>query len=247
MPTGDQLFQVTFADRFQNDTSTGIQVWKAQGSTINCQWTPPNSTTPVCLRSSFQNFRVHFQDVVFLALDFNSRTPALQGLPGSVPTASLQEDFHSNATLNATGQSTIRWLKTEVQNCLSQQGSHHLPNTSHIVLLQHHPLSMPVFIPEEVYSFSWLQKEALEQALFPREQPALPYWGVIAGHLHVWYNGTEGLHGHSTFRQWLTEACKIGSSISLVTVPAASSTSSWRWSGTSSPAWNLERFYGYDY
>lgn len=80
-----------------------------------------------------------------------------------------------------------------------------VPKDSTVVLLQHHPFDMPNFVPgtivgiprgitrfyfsEFLYSFSSEKKKVIFQVL---ESVANNYWGVFAGHLHVWHDGPSG-------------------------------------------------------
>jgi len=84
-------------------------------------------------------------------------------------------------------------------------------HNTNIVLLQHHPFAMPLFIPEFIYSFP---PEEKAKVLHQLHKPGIKekYWGVIAGHLHIWYNGVK------SDSQWLTEAAKDASGFTLVRV-----------------------------
>ena len=84
---------------------------------------------------------------------------------------------------------------------------------------------MPEFVPGIIYSFPDYAKERIFQELAPLKGN---YWGVFAGHLHVWYSGV------SSDKQWLTEAAKVGSAISLVHVKGGKIQS-------------ISKLFGYDY
>ena len=78
---------------------------------------------------------------------------------------------------------------------------------------------MPFFIPEAIYSFPPSDKDAIRQVIEDYGN-GLNIWGVVAGHLHIWFSGMgfSASPNLPNFRQWLTEATKLGSSITLVNV-----------------------------
>lgn len=129
-----------------------------------------------------------------------------------------------------------------------------------VVFFQHHPFAMPLFIPEAIYSFNyWDKMRVLRMMLSAGHEDK--YWGVIAGHLHIWFDGlawditaqrcvrpssSSFMGGPSVLiifiifivfvfiRQWLTEATKEASSFTLVRVRGGRIAS-------------LTKLFGYDY
>jgi len=201
-PTGDRQFAQLFKDRFINPGLPGAKLTYNNQTT----WNPEQNIT-----SWFQNWQMDYNGFTFLALDWNSRAHAVTdlGYKGALPLAELH-DFPGG---------TFPWLLNKLA---------HLPNqTKHLVLLQRHPFAMPIFVPEIIYSFSAYAKERILSHL---RKPGIAerYWGVIAGHLHVWYSGVK------VDRQWLTEATKVGSAISLVHVKDGSIS-------------DIIKLFGYDY
>jgi len=201
-PTGDAQFAATFADRFRNPPNL-------EGATISYNnktcWNPEQKIT-----SWFQNWELKYRNFTFLALDWNSRVHAVSslGYKGAMPTAQLH-DFPGG---------TFPWM-------VGRLGQ--LEENTQLVLLQHHPFEMPLFIPEFIYSFPYEEKEKVLRQL-DKSDVKHKYWGVIAGHLHIWYNGVK------EYQQWLTEASKSASSISIVRVSGGKITT-------------ISRYFGYDY
>jgi len=109
---------------------------------------------------------------------------------------------------NFTG-GTFPWLQERLSAVPS--------NTKTIVLLQHQPFRAPPFVPEYIYAFSKEKKTAIGELLHSFPSLEEKYWGVFAGHFHIWYNGTA-FNGWPKFKQWETAACKRIAAITLVTV-----------------------------
>jgi len=150
--------------------------------------------------SWFQNWQLRIGNTVYLSLDWNSREAAVWelGYQGSMPGGEIH-DFPGG---------TIQWVAYQLQN---------LPITTEtIICLQHHPYRTPWYIPDYIYGFTHDDKAAIRQVL-SEYQPLDKYWGVFAGHYHIWSNGTA-FDEWPSFWQWETSACKVDSAISLVTM-----------------------------
>jgi len=199
-PTGDRQFAKLFSDRFSNPKLEGAKILYNNQST----WNPEQNIT-----SWFQNYQLDYQGFTFLALDWNSRehAPRALGYKGSLPLAELH-DFPGG---------TFPWLHDRIATLVNSK--------QQIVLLQHHPFAMPEFVPEMIYSFPEYSKDRILQELSVLKDS---YWGVVAGHLHVWFSGVR------SDKQWLSEAVKVGSAISLVHVKDSS-------------IQHITKLFGYDY
>jgi len=161
----------------------------------------PNGTvwnpTHQC-QSWFQNYRLQINNNIFLALDWNSRhhAAASLGYKGSMPGADLY-DFQGG---------TFQWLDEQLKQ-IDQQNST-------IILLQHQPFRAPFYIPGEIYAFGEEKRLRIEHLL--REHSSLNYFGVFAGHFHMWSDG-KAFDNMPKFRQFETDACKLSQAIALVT------------------------------
>jgi 3',5'-cyclic AMP phosphodiesterase CpdA len=191
-PTGDKKFAETFASIYQNMSRRG---WNYNMQTV---WNHDDE----CF-SWFQNWEYQYNGLVFYGLDWNSRQPAIHslGYKGAMPGAQIYE-FPGG---------TFDWLENRLR-LLKTTGT----PFKKIVFLQHHPYRLDPWIPDYIYGFSTLEKEEIRNMLvkyFSVEE----YWGVFAGHIHTWYNGTA-FNEWPTFRQWQTEACKWAGGFTLATV-----------------------------
>ena len=101
---------------------------------------------------------------------------------------------------------TFTWLDEQLTQLKDQRAT--------IILLQHHPFRSPIYIPGEIYSFGEEKRLRLEH-LF-RKYSSLNYFGVFAGHFHMWSNGTA-FDNLPKFHQFETEACKVSQALALVT------------------------------
>lgn len=161
----------------------------------------PNGTvynpTHQC-QSWFQNYRLQIHNNIFLALDWNSRHHAVAslGYKGSMPGADLY-DFAGG---------TFRWLEEQLHE-LDQQ-------SATIVLLQHQPYRAPFPVPGEIYAFGEGDRLRIEHLL--RQHSSLHYFGVFAGHFHMWSDG-KAFDNMPKFRQFETDACKVAQAVALVT------------------------------
>ncbi|CAF1039577.1 unnamed protein product [Adineta steineri] len=156
-------------------------------------WNPLHSC-----QSWFQNYRIQIHNNIFIALDWNSRhhAAASLGYKGSMPGADLY-DFNGG---------TFRWLEEQLQQLDKQ--------SSTIVLLQHQPYRAPFYIPGEIYAFGEAKRLRINHLL--RQHSSLNYFGVFAGHFHMWSDGTA-FDNMPKFRQFETDACKVAQAIALVT------------------------------
>ena len=156
-------------------------------------WNPTHNCS-----SWFQNYRVKINNNIFLALDWNSRHHAVAslGYKGSMPGADLY-DFPGGTFLWLEGQ--LKQLDKQIET---------------IVLLQHQPFRAPIYIPGEIYAFGEGKRLRIEHLL--REHRSLNYFGVFAGHFHMWSDGTA-FDNMPKFRQFETDACKVAQAIAFVT------------------------------
>jgi len=186
-PTGDAKFAKTFMDKF---TQPGVTFYN-NVSTHN----PIENIT-----SWYQNWEFRAGNLLFLSCDWNSRHAAAWelGYKGSMPGAQLHE--FPGGTLSFL-EERLKVVPDEIEK---------------IVFLQHHPYKAPWYIPGYIYSFSEGQQEIIRNVL-QKYQPIERYWGVIAGHFHMWWNSTA-FDVWPTFLQWETDACKVTSAFTLVTV-----------------------------
>jgi len=189
-PTGDQLFWETYKDKYAGILHSNLTVWNPEN---NCY-------------SFFQNFEVKVGNIMFYALDFNSRHHAVAslGYKGSMPGADLY-DFEDG---------TFQWFESRLAALKATKPSDGLQ----IVIMHHQPYRAPFPVPEEIYAFSTGEKDTLK-ALFQKYFPIPTYWGLFAGHFHMWENQTAFDEPEwKTFDFWETDACKNDSSFTLVHV-----------------------------
>ncbi|CAF0771981.1 unnamed protein product [Adineta ricciae] len=156
-------------------------------------WNPTHSCP-----SWFQNYRLQIHNNIFIALDWNSRHHAVAslGYKGSMPGADLYE-FQGG---------TYSWLEAQLGQLEKQRST--------IVLLQHQPFRAPFYIPGEIYAFGEGKRLRVDHLL--RRHSSLKYFGVFAGHFHMWSDGTA-FDDMPKFRQFETDACKVAQAIALVT------------------------------
>ncbi|CAF4380084.1 unnamed protein product [Rotaria sp. Silwood2] len=156
-------------------------------------WNPIHSC-----QSWFQNYRIQINNNVFISLDWSSRHHAAGslGYKGSMPGADLY-DFNGG---------TFLWLEEQLKQLEKQ--------SSTIVLLQHHPFRAPFYIPGEIYAFGETKRLRIEHLL--RQHTLLNYFGVFAGHFHMWSDG-KAFDNMPKFRQFETDACKVAQAIAFVT------------------------------
>lgn len=101
---------------------------------------------------------------------------------------------------------TLPWLEQQLGQLEKQ--------SSTIVLLQHQPFRSPFYIPGEIYAFGEAKRIRIENLL--RQHKSLKYFGVFAGHFHMWSDGTA-FDNMPKFRQFETDACKVAQAFALVT------------------------------
>jgi len=150
--------------------------------------------------SWFQNWQLTIGNTAYISLDWNSREHAVTflGYKGSMPGCELH---------NFTG-GTLEFLNERLEA---------LPSTiENIVLLQHHVFRPPWYIPGIIYAFSEDQEDVIRETLI-KYHSVEKYFGVFAGHFHMWDNETA-FDEMPTFRQWETEACKVSSAITIFSV-----------------------------
>lgn len=151
------------------------------------------------------NWELQYDNTVFYGLDWNTRWHAVYALGylGAMPGCALH---------NYPG-GTFDWFTNRLS--LLQQAQ----STSQVITLQHQPYDLPVVVPGFVYAFGEEQKNAIRN-LLAHYLPIEQYWGVIAGHMHIWWNSTAFPHqsGWETFWQWETCACKRSAAYTLAEI-----------------------------
>lgn len=180
-PTGDLFFAATFRDIF----ASSPLITSYPNATVN-------NTQNGGVLSTFQNFEVDLSataGLVVLACDFNTRDHALPGWKGALPMAQLF-DFPGG---------TFEWVAERLQ------APRAAPNPR-FVFMHHQPYRCPDLIPDWSFCFSTPDKSTLRGMLTQYYAPDA-FWGVFAGHLHLWANETA-FDEWPTFRQWETSACK---------------------------------------
>ena len=189
-PTGDALFAKVFAPTFRS-WNLGQLVYANQSA-----WDPLLNITTVC-----QNWELTYDGTIFYGLDWNTRWHAVYALGylGAMPGCALH---------NYPG-GTFDWLEGRLMKLADQ--------SSQIITMQHQPFDLPIVMPGAVYAFGEEQRAAIRN-LYAHHHPIDQYWGVIAGHLHIWWNSTAfpRQENWSTFWQWETCACKRSAAFTLV-------------------------------
>lgn len=150
--------------------------------------------------SWFQNFEYRFEDVVFICLDWNTRTQAItRGVYGYAD------------IFNFTG-GTLQWLRSRLKLIHEQPRK---PKT--IIFVQHHSFDTFI-IPPWWIGFIEEKKVAIRKVLSEFLPPST-YWGVFSGHIHRWFDGIafNKVPGWENFKQWETNAAKETPSVTLVT------------------------------
>jgi predicted phosphodiesterase len=193
-PNGDVLFAKTMADDLNNVTIGSSWFYNTDGPV----WDPTYG-----VESYFQNFEIKIGRLVFYGLDWNSRRHALSvlGYKGSMPGGSLY-DFPGG---------TFQWLQQRLKLLSSSPDQF-----NQVVFLQHQPFRTPWWGPSWLMTFT-SEEKAKFRSMISNIMPVEKYWGVFAGHFHIWYNGTA-FDEWPTFMQWETEATKTTSAFTLVTV-----------------------------
>lgn len=112
------------------------------------------------------------------------------------------------AELHNYSGGTYQWLDARLADLAAWQSAH--PNqTLQIVFMHHQGYRVPIYIPNPAFFTFSAEERHKVQALLLKHFPADTYWGVIAGHIHRWYNDTAfDEPGWENFWQWETDACK---------------------------------------
>ena len=215
-PTGDARFADTFADILTGAAPPVVPGAQLVYNAEPCH-NPRNNIT-----SWFQNWELQLGDLVLWGLDWNTRDGAIR--------AEHQLGAKPNAELFDFPCGTFQWWSDRVAKLAATAKS---PKT--LMMFQHHPFTLPPVIPLAYFSFSESQLDNLASVMnnATRANSDLNWWGVVAGHLHVWYEGSAEIASMPQLSQWLTEASKISSAYTLFTVRGAAPGS-------------FERFYGFD-
>jgi len=187
VPTGDLIFVREFREQFE----------KMPG----LQWQNKETFNPSIRASSwFPNFRLKIGRLVFLGVDYASRTSGRNWLfNGVFPRAELH-DFPGG---------TLPWLEGTLKDISKD-------DISEVVLLQHYPFRLPFARPEFLFGFSGEDKQRIADLLI-KYLPKDKIFGMLCGHMHRFFNGTA-LDQIQEWRQWETDANKKYSVITIGSV-----------------------------
>jgi 3',5'-cyclic AMP phosphodiesterase CpdA len=151
--------------------------------------------------SRYINFEIRHGDVVLWGLDWNTRVHAAPGYKGTLPEADLH-DFPGG---------TLPWLRDRLAR---------LPaSTRQVIFLQHHPFRIvPPSPPAAAFAFTGAETASFRQAV-EAAPPLSRFWGVLAGHTHLQYDGTA-FDEWPSFEQHVPKATKDTSLVTVVHVAA---------------------------
>ena len=191
-PTGDALFAQTFAEVFKTFPYGKLVYSNAP------VWDPLLNITIAC-----QNWELQYDGTIFFGLDWNSREHAVYklGYLGAMPGCALH---------NYPG-GTFNWLGTRLERLKDKE--------SQIVTFHHQPFDLPIVVPGAIYAFGEEERTAIRN-LYAHNHPISQYWGVIAGHMHIWWDSPAFPRQAewTSFRQWETCACKSSAAFSIATM-----------------------------
>lgn len=196
-PGGDASFARTFAPSFGRLSA-------ALTSYDNASVHNPEQN----ISSTFQSWEldlaaVHpaFTGMVMLAPDFNTREKALPPCPGNSPVGGC--GVPGNAALHDFPGGAFPWFEARVMALT--------PEAKTVILLSHQPFRCRPGVPDWYFCFAKDDAAKVRAAVerrFGKGRPG-PFWGVLAGHQHRWYNGTAfDADGWGSFRQWENSAVK---------------------------------------
>lgn len=189
-PYGDQLFGQTFGDVFR--ASPNISYYDPQPV-----HNPIYNTT-----SAFQNFLLTLVEpssgarLQFYAGDWSTREaapPPNSGVPGWAERG--LSDFPGG---------TLPWLRAALKAEAARPAG---ARADRLFLIQHQPISCPWWMVDALFCFGAPDKELIETALIA-DWPRDAWWGVLAGHNHVFQNVTVPFSGWAGFRQLEVSAAK---------------------------------------
>ena len=170
-PIGDTLFEETFGPWLRASPNvSGYSPTTVHNPLWNCT-------------SRFQNFQVNLIEpetgarLAFIAGDWSTREPAPppnSGVPGWAERG--LSDFPGG---------TLPWFRS---NLAAQAASPTPPNR--LFLIQHQPISCPWYIPDFAFCFGALDKVLLQEAMLEHFNQS-SWWGVFAGHNHLFLNQTS--------------------------------------------------------
>jgi hypothetical protein len=205
VPTGDAHFAATFEDILTGAAPPVVPGAQLVYNAEPCH-NPRNNIT-----SWFQNWELQLGDLVLWGLDWNTRDGAIR--------SEHQMGAKPNAELFDFPCGTYQWWSDRVAKLAVTAKT---PKT--LMMFQHHPFTLPPVIPLAYFSFSEAQLDSLASVMnnASATNANLNWWGVVAGHLHVWYEGSAEIASMPRLSQWLTEASKISSAFTLFTVRGAS-------------------------
>lgn len=204
-PMGDAQFGATFGDLLRGSA----QVVGYYNTTVHNPWHNCSST--------FQNYQLNLVEpasgakLAFLAGDWSTREAApcanCSGVPGWAERG--LSDFPGG---------TLPWLRQR----LAEEAASPAP-ADRLFLVQHQPITCPFYMPDFSFCFGLADKLLLAEAL-EEQWPRTAYWGVIAGHNHLYLNQSTPFEGWPEFREVETSAAKgdgvdsdVASSVSVFT------------------------------
>jgi predicted MPP superfamily phosphohydrolase len=187
-PSGDLLFEATFGAMLR-------------ASPLVTGYDPHPVRNLHNTSSAYQNWQLtlpgdNHTRLAFLAGDWSTREPAPpgdMGVPGWAERG--LSDFPGGP---------LPWLRTR----LAQEAA--LPpgeRADALFLVQHQPITCPFYIPDALFCFGAGDKALLEAALL-QHWPRQAWWGVFAGHNHLYLNQSTPFLDWPEFREVETSAAK---------------------------------------
>jgi predicted MPP superfamily phosphohydrolase len=190
-PYGDALFGATFGRLLQSSANVS-------GYHNLSVHNPLYNTT-----STFQNFQLTLLDketgakLAFFAGDWSTRQRApcanCSGVPG----------WAERGLSNFPG-GTLPWLRAQLA---AEAAKSPTDRADRLFLIQHQPLSCPFYMPDFLFCFGAEDKLLLSQTM-TEAWPKSAWFGVFAGHLHVFDNVTVPFADWPEFREVETSAAK---------------------------------------
>ena len=187
-PTGDTLFQATFGALLSASPYVSSYAPRPVRNLHN--------TT-----SSYQSLVVTLPSdggarLAFFCGDWSTREPAPLGEPG-VPgwVERGLSDFPGGP---------LPWLRDSLAAAAALPPA---TRPTRLFLAQHQPVTCPFYMPDALFCFGALDKVLLEAAL-QQHWPRAAWWGVLAGHNHLFLNQSTPFLDWPAFREVETSAAK---------------------------------------
>jgi hypothetical protein len=205
-PYGDALFGATFGQFLKSSPNVS-------GYLNESVYNPIYNTT-----STFQNYQLTLTDpetggkLAFFAGDFSTRQAATcancSGVPG-----------WAERGLSDFAGGSLPWLRHQLQTEAAKPEGE---RASRLFLIQHQPISCPFYMPDALFCFGVADKILLVQTMTDAWAKSA-WFGVFAGHLHVFDNVTVPFSQWPEFRELETSAAKgdalntdVASSVTVV-------------------------------